>query len=127
MAMLRLSLIGILSLAVCHGSFAQEPEDACPKIRLDGPSGVTRAIESYTVRIDPYPEQPGRQFNWTVTGGKLLKGIGEKTIEVQTPESGSLMVKIEVQGLPAGCPNTVTESTWIDPVAPAVLIDHLDR
>src|SRR5687767_11302878 len=125
--MYRALMIGILLLAVCGLSVAQDPKAECPKILIEGPSGVMRAIEGFTVRIDPYDEEPGRQFNWTVTGGKLLSADGGKKIEVEIPESGTLIVKVEVRGLPLGCPNTVSESASIDPAPKAVMIDHFDR
>ena len=125
--MLRVWVIVFFMFAVGSSSVAQQKLIDCQEIWIEGPSGVLRAIETFTARLKPYDEEAGLKYSWTVTGGRLISGKNEKRIEVEFPSAGQLLVKVEVHGLPVGCPNSATESTVIDPSPRAVLIDHFHR
>lgn len=94
-----------------------------------GPTGVSQPGKSamFTAGIAVTGKELPLEYNWTVTGGKILAGQGTATIEVEYPERGTLMATVEVNGFPEICPKVASEFAAIDPAPEPIKIAHFDR
>jgi hypothetical protein len=95
-------------------------EENCPTIHVSGPAGIPKPGEliPYIVQLTGnVPENVG--FRWSVSSGKVIEGQGTDKVKIDADwMSGvSVTATVEVLGLPAGCPNTSSETmaVAIDP------------
>lgn len=121
-----LCLIGILISA----SFAQSaPRPACPTVSVLGPPGVPKPGKPVPFEATVKGEVDGLdlRFLWTAKDGAIATGQGTSKVGVYWPDwCFSLLVTVQVTGLPAGCPSTASEVAGVSHCRPteAVLIDE---
>ncbi len=131
--MKNLFAASILILAFCAVSFAQTNQNApCPAISVTGPAGIVNPGETgtFTTNVDD-KNLANYVYSWTVSGASIVdengiswgakfEGTGKNVIKVLIPSEmagESLLVTVEVKGLPEECPNTYSESMgcWLPP------------
>jgi hypothetical protein len=112
------SLLFIISifLLACGQVFSQGGA-GCPQITLVGPAGETRPGDTVTFTVDVKDADVSKyKFKWYVTFGKILSGNDSPHIEVATErihDRQNLTATVEIEGLPAGCPNTASETAGV--------------
>jgi hypothetical protein len=108
MKMRKLPFI-ILSIVVFYGGLLAQTD--CPTISLTGPSGITEPGGTITFNATVQPASKDLKYEWSISDGKLLRGEGTLSIEVETPKRDyNITATIEVRGLPAGCPKYESET-----------------
>jgi hypothetical protein len=112
--MSKLIVHTILSLALFAGAFAQTNVPAgCPSISVEGPPGILdqNAPVIFTATIGPEAKNYGPKYTWKVDHGFVVEGQGTLSIKVNITEyTGSLTGILDVEGLPKGCPSSVSET-----------------
>jgi hypothetical protein len=122
--MIRIPLALTLVMIFCTVASAQSKGVECPKITVIGPAEVFLPGETiiFTVSLKN-AEQLKLKFFWTVENGKIESGQGTQKLVVRlNPEikwEAKERATVEIEGLPAGCPNTASEqaTTAIDRAA----------
>jgi hypothetical protein len=66
-------------------------------------------IAGYSVRVDG-KENFDLKYRWSISYGTIVSGQGTEKIEVRQPNE-SVTATVEIDGLPAGCPNTASETS----------------
>ena len=90
----------------------------CPSISVIGPSGISRPGDTITFRVEVGAVGPRLQYSWSITAGTSKDGQGSTTLTVATESSMSgteLVAKVKVEGLPAGCETTASETAPVQP------------
>jgi hypothetical protein len=115
---MRLFLIVIIFVFAVPAVISQTGNTpVCPKIEITGPSGPTRAGDRmvFTVNVTGVGS-PKLKYNWYLSSGSIEEGPGTPTIAFQTTsnDAGSnITATVEIEGLPAGCPNTASETAGV--------------
>lgn len=129
MRKILISFIFVLIFSVA--AFAQTNENSpCPKISISGPVGFLEPSEpiKFTALIDNVNEKLNLQYNWSVSEAKTFEGQGTLAIKVleRNFPSETVVVTLEIAGLPRNCPNTASASylTIYDPLPTAVKVDE---
>lgn len=113
MKMRKLPFILLSVLVLCGGLYAQTE---CPKISLTGPSGITEPGGPITFTAPVEPAGADLKYQWSISSGQIIEGQGTPAIKVmpETKRDGfNLTVTVEIAGLPAGCPNTMSETAGL--------------
>lgn len=82
----------------------------CPRVSLSGPAGIIahRMAATFSVNADlPYLENLG--YEWSVTAGRIDRGQGKPHLYLITNNADAgkeLRVKVRVNGIREGCPDT---------------------
>jgi hypothetical protein len=104
----------ILVFAFCFCAFGQTNNTApCPTVSVIGPPGIPVPNEPiiFTASLSKEAVNYKVNYNWTVSGGRILDGQGTETLRVTPNNLGeSLTVTVEIIGLPADCANKVSET-----------------
>src|SRR5215203_220601 len=110
--MLRLGLI-FAAISICFSSaFAQAGVASnCPTFWVTGPSGMVNVGElaDYFVTIGKGAENYPIEFVWATNPGRIKEGQGTRWITVIRPTEPTLVVSVEIKGIPANCPSTGSE------------------
>lgn len=124
--MRKLLSASIFVLAFCAASLAQDNR-TCPEIELKGPSGAILRGETltYTVHVKT-SDSNNLTYNWTVTAGEIIGGQGTSRITIKPPTKldWSLTTTVEIKGLSEGCPDSESETMYVDPPPEAKKIDE---
>lgn len=101
----------------------------CPAIQLTGPKGPIGPGETlrYSTRVDQQGTGYYIEFKWTTNpAGINFAGQGGPEIEFERPAGNrnSVMVTVEVMGLPAHCPRTASEGTSWTPTPQPRMLDQ---
>jgi hypothetical protein len=124
---MRRVLISLLTIALSLVFVSAQTPSDCPTISVTSPPGIVLKTPAFTAEISgKVPENTS--LNWNVSKGRILDGQGTKRILIDYEPEGyeySITATLEVGGLPAGCPNKVSEmySVVIDP-GPELLADE---
>lgn len=113
-------------IALSGFSFAQSSVNNCPTLNVTGPAGIPTpgAPLEFSADVNGIDvEKLG--FNWTVSGGKILRGQGTSKISVSTEKWKDIdaMATVEVEGFPAGCSNVDSETAGISYCPTSVLVE----
>jgi hypothetical protein len=112
--MRKLLKTSILVFAFCFCAFAQTNNTLpCPTLSVTGPPGISVPDEpiTFTASIGEEAKDYEIEYNWTIHGGEIVEGQGTTSVSVLRNVQGqSLMVTVNVSGLPDGCSNTASES-----------------
>jgi len=123
--MKRFLPILFIFILVSAVSAQSDTSPACPTIDVNGPVRFIKPGDTatYSVQIDLKGLQLNPQYIWSVSAGQILKGQGTSSVDVQQTIE-ALTVTVEVEGLPSGCPNTASETIFIEPQPQAVKLDE---
>ncbi len=113
MRTLFLALISIWLLSVTL--IAQDGSVRCPNISVTGPPGpvVPGDIATYRVQVENSSNFQ-LQYRWSVSHGTIVSGQGKATVDIRQPNE-LVTVTVDMDGLPAGCPKTASETMIFDP------------
>jgi hypothetical protein len=105
--------IGLLIVALCVVSSAQEEKIDCPTISITGPAEITNPGDVMVFRADVKGTVPsGSKFQWTVSSGIVEGGQGTRSITVRTstgPTELNIAATLKLTGLPNTCLVSATE------------------
>ncbi|MBS1795069.1 MAG: hypothetical protein JSS81_14515 [Acidobacteria bacterium] len=122
-------LLSLLFFSVA-AAFAQNEKPPCPTLAISG-GGVTNPGEQmmFTAYLGGDTADLNIRYRWTVTQGKIIEGQGTPSIKVDMtdPDDLNITATVEVAGLPAGCPNTASETGSVIIEYRATLIDEFGR
>lgn len=127
--MKRLIFGTILVFAICPAIFGQTAANNCPKIMILGPPGVTRPGDEMTFDASVNNlSGPGEiKYEWTVSAGTIENGQGTPGIEVRTTRAmndSNVTATVKVIGIPAGCPDSASETGSVSGGHATTLIDE---
>ena len=110
--MKQINLILIVVITFCITTIAQE--NTCPKINLTVPDSFLYPEHpvTFTAKVEGEKQTNKLEYFWIFSGGKIIKGQGESTVEFEPNEednNGQLAVAVKVTGLPSNCPDTVSQ------------------
>ena len=93
----------------------------CPSISVSGPASIVAPgdIATYSVRVGNKVNTANLKYRWSVSSGEIVSGQDTTAIQLRQPDK-AVTATVEVEGLPKGCPNRVSETTFIDPQPQAV-------
>lgn len=117
----------LLLPTVCAGQEAVPP--SCPTITVTGPAGVTQPGEviEYTAAISGRAPQ-GVTPEWVISKGDIISGQGTLNIQIRTTkDGGNFTATLTVIGLPAGCPNSASETAPVDCICDPILLDEFGK
>ncbi len=86
----------------------------CPSISVSG-SGLVNPGEPmfFTAKVENY-DLSKLSFKWTISGGEFLDGQGTLSIKVLKKDNNeNITATIEVEGVPEGCWNIISETAAI--------------
>ncbi len=116
---LRFIVLFSVLLLPAMASAQPPPVGDCPSIYVLGPAGITLPGESMTFTAEVKPFDPEKMtLVWTVssrgTSSVIEKGQGTDSILVRYALDGSNMTAtLTVKGLPAGCPDSASETAGV--------------
>lgn len=99
--------------------FSQVGKADCPEFLIVGPAGISNIGDDvyFEVEFDDETDLRSLVLEWTVQGGKLFEGQGTSKVRVSTNNASkqgkrldSIVVQLKINGLPAGCKSTLSES-----------------
>src|ERR1044071_8677697 len=113
-------LLTALLLCIAAAAFsadAQQPSEACPAIKIEGPTEFPSAGGPLTlnVTIDGREPDAGQTFNWTLSAGTITRGQGTSSIEIDTEglQFSCLNVSAELAGRKDECPRVARWASLI--------------
>jgi hypothetical protein len=115
--------VAALAFLMTFANFEAWSQTDCPKLEIVGPQSIVLPGDTadFTARLSP-AKQSELSYKWEIDLGTVIKGsVAEKVTVLtdQNPGFRSLTATVTVDGLPAGCPNTASET-----VAVAANIDY---
>jgi hypothetical protein len=115
--------VAALAFLMTFAHFEGWSQTDCPKLEIVGPQSIVLPGDTadFTARLSP-AKQSELSYKWEIDVGTVIKGsVAEKVTVLtdQNPGFRSLTATVTVNGLPAGCPNTASET-----VAVAANIDY---
>lgn len=122
--------VSIFVLVFCAVLVAQNNQaTSCPQITVDGPSRTMSPGEAATFTVNV--ENSGSLkliYNWTNSDGEIIEGQGTPAITIKPPsKSEGFTITVEIKGLPEGCPNAASETTYLDRLQEARKIDEFEE
>lgn len=115
-------------LTLCLGIFGQTQNNSnCPTISVTGPPAALADGENaaFTVNISGFDANI-LEYIWSVSKGKIIEGQGTNTVIVgEIPPDSITVATVEINGLPKGCPNSVSESTIPICLPDSIAIDEI--
>lgn len=108
--MRKLLFIFVSILFFCGGLVAQTN---CPEISTSGPSGIVYPGDPVIFTATVEPSGKDLKYEWSISAGEIIEGQGTTVIRVGIPKKGDVInvtATIQIAGLPAGCPNTMSET-----------------
>lgn len=129
--MLRILFALTLAMICCAVAAAQQPNPQCPTISVTGPDSVLRPGQTaiYTATISDSTLK-SYSFEWQVSVGNIVSGFSDPTIRIQLPgdqDSFKAVATVTVNGLPSGCLNRVSETTFVSSGWHPAAIDEFGR
>jgi hypothetical protein len=109
-------LLALVILSMCAGwACAQIGGIAdCPNIRVSCPDTDLGPSLTFSATISGADPSAKLSFNWTVSGGRIVRGQGTASITVETPDyGGTFAASVEVGGLPGPCANKASCTTSV--------------
>jgi hypothetical protein len=109
---------------------AQSAQPACPKIGITGPSERTRPGDKAVFTVTVPGEEPGKfKYNWHVSAGSIEGGLDSPTLTVRSANAPgtTITATVEIEGLPAGCPNTASEGASVQGCGDPAVFDEYER
>ena len=97
------------------------PSGECPRLEVIGPSRIMIPGEPATFVLQSEQDFPESfRYDWAVENGTVLSGQGTRAVEITSMMYGSTVrASATVKGLPAGCPNTASDTAGV--------MQHLDH
>ncbi|MBX3243095.1 MAG: hypothetical protein KF685_01350 [Acidobacteria bacterium] len=124
--MQRLLFLTITVILFSGQLFGQAIPDGCPEISVTGPAGVIAPGDpiSFTASIKGTVSKDIK-YTWTVSSGNIIEGQGTQRILVELREDSTgltITATVEVEGLPAFCPNAASDSAmYCVPTEPVLI------
>ena len=109
--MRKLFLILVYILCLSIGALAQDGKQGCPSISVKGPADSVKAGKPvvFTGNVSYEAKNYNPKYEWSIAGGRIVKGQGTLSITVVQPNTGdNLTVTLSVKGLPEDCQNTAS-------------------
>ncbi len=103
-----------LALAAPHAGGAAEACQQCPRVTVQCPERVVSGESAtYVVSIEGFEGNVSPAYKWTTSAGTITSGQGTASITVDTTglSDENVGAKVEVEGLPEGCPKTASCAT----------------
>lgn len=109
----KVKTLGVfILLLLTAASVAAQGTSVCPNLSIVGPAGITTPGDTAIFSLNPNLSNfENLKFNWTVSAGTIVTGVGSPVITAQTTQENagtSLVASVTVSGLPSHCPNTAT-------------------
>jgi len=120
-------LLLVILASVSATVSAQGP---CPTIQVSGPAGIPNPGDLIPFIVQLSGDVPANVgFKWTVSSGKVIEGQGTDKVKIDADwMSGvSVTATVEVLGLPAGCPNTSSETMAVAIDPGPIYVGHSDE
>lgn len=119
----------IAILLFCEIATAQTSiSTGCPAVSITGPAGITQPGDTLTFSANIQVEDWNTlKFQWTVSAGVITRGQGTPHIQVETTRemnNTSVTATVEVEGLPAGCSGSVSETAAVAGCGLPVTLDE---
>jgi hypothetical protein len=106
-------LLLFFALTFAFAASAQTNQtSSCPGIDVTGGDEIVQSREpqTFTVKIEKF-DLTKLSFKWTTSNGDIIEGQGTQSIKVSEGDNGkNTTVTVEIEGLPAGCPNSDSET-----------------
>jgi hypothetical protein len=106
----------LLPLVVAIAATIASAQTDCPTIDVTGPAGIPDPgdLIPFSARITGNVPS-GITYKWSVSTGKVAEGQGTERakFDVGWPTTAQVTATVEVLGLPAGCPNTASETMGV--------------
>jgi hypothetical protein len=89
-------------------------KQGCPKITVTGPAGITAPGDTmtFTATVEN-GDDSSLSYRWAIQNGEIKSGQGNSMLVVRFLPSEKWLPKaiatVEIDGLPSGCPNIVSE------------------
>lgn len=129
--MKNVTFVFILTFGLAFSVFGQNEKSPCPKIDVKGSEFVKLGeFVHFTVQLTDDVKTLNLQYNWAVSAGQIVEGVGSQKIKVDIEglPYTSLVAMVEIKGLPENCPTTFAESYAPEPPAPqATLFDEFGK
>lgn len=112
---MKLTIIAsIFILTLNFSGYGQTDNVKCPAYRIVSPAGIID-VGNYVVfelKTDDKVDNSTVSYIWTISGGEIYAGQGTKILVVSSKSAESSIVKatVSIQGLPAGCTDTIDDS-----------------
>ncbi len=104
---------------------AQESEQSCPKIEVNGPAGITQRGEEMSFTANVVGADSDIRYDWTVSTGRIVLGQGTAAVIVIADEPDSVVTAtVKISGFSEGCESTASESGGVAPVPPSCPLDE---
>jgi hypothetical protein len=93
----------------------------CPIVKVDGPDTVDANVPvDYEAKLINLPQGSTPSYNWSVSAGSVAAGQGtsQVTVDTQGQAGKTIIVTVNVGGLPPGCDGEAHHQTKINPPPP---------
>jgi len=114
-------------LVTMIGVVAQASMSVCPKITFTFPTTAMVQGEPSTFSVELTGTQSDKlSFMWGASAGKFVSNPWSRTTQLlagKEDQGSNVAIFVKVEGLPDGCPNTISD---IFPVAPSMIVDYAD-
>lgn len=103
----------------------------CPSISINSPTDAPRPGDKipFKVILNNYFNRSNLEYNWSVSSGKILSGQGTPSIIVEGTEleNTSPTATIEIEGLPKGCRNILSETAPVCSCVTVILVNEYQK